>query len=62
MLERMEKNRKIIETDIATLVYYMNGGLGYNEAWVVPTDQRKIMSKVIQTHFDNMNPNKKNQL
>lgn len=58
----MEKNKKIIETDIATLVYYMNGGLDYNDAWAISSDQRKTMVSVIQKHFDAQNPKKQNQM
>ena len=31
MLETMERNRNIIDEEISTLVYYMNGGLDYND-------------------------------
>lgn len=57
----MEKNRGLIETDIATLVFYMQGGLDYNDAWMLTANQRKTMSKVIERHYEAMNPNKKNQ-
>lgn len=59
LLKSMESNRKIIETDIATLVFYMQGGLNYNEAWQLTLDQRQIMSKVIEKHYEAMNPEKK---
>jgi len=55
----MAANRKLIETDIASLVFYMQGGLNYNDAWLLTVDQRKIMSKVIEKHYESMNPDKK---
>ncbi len=62
MLDVLAKNKKIIEEDVATLVYYMNGGLDYNDAWLLTKDQRKIMGHVIERHFKAMNPNAKQQL
>jgi hypothetical protein len=56
MLSIMERNKKIIEEEIATLVYYMNGGLDYNDAWMTTSHQRKVMSKVIEKHFEAMAP------
>ena len=62
MLDVLAKNRLIIEEDVATLVYYMNGGLNYNDAWLLTREQRKIMTHVIERHFNAMNPNAKQQL
>jgi hypothetical protein len=62
MLSVLAKNKLVIEEDIATLVYYMNGGLNYNDAWLLTRDQRKIMTHVIERHFKAMNPDSKQQL
>jgi hypothetical protein len=62
MLATMQRNRNIINEEIATLVYYMNGGLDYNDAWMLTADQRKSMSKVIEKHFKAMNSKSGNQL
>ena len=62
MLDVLAKNRLTIEEDVATLVYYMNGGLNYNDAWLLTREQRKIMTHVIERHFKAMNPNAKQQL
>lgn len=62
MLDVLARNRKVVEEDIATLVYYMNGGLDYNDAWLLTNDQRKIMGHVIERHFKATNPNGKSQL
>jgi len=61
MLGGMSKNTHTIEKDIATLVYYMNGGLNYNDAWLLTHNQRKVMIKVIEDHYKAMNPNKSQQ-
>jgi len=62
MLDVMDRNRKIINEDIATLVYYMNGGLDYNDAWLLTVDQRKQMANIIEKHFENMNGSKNTRL
>jgi hypothetical protein len=61
MLEMMDKNKSIIETDIATLTFYMQGGLDYNDAWMLTAPQRQKMIKVIEKHYEAMNPSKKQQ-
>lgn len=61
ILATMERNRRMIDDEIATLVYYMNGGLDYNDAWLLTADQRKTMAKVIEKHFKAMNPKSGNQ-
>lgn len=43
MLSVLESNRNGIEIDINSLVYYMNGGLDYNDAWLLTLEQRKNM-------------------
>lgn len=58
----MDRNRNIINEEVATLVYYMNGGLDYNDAWLLTADQRKSLSKVIEKHYKAMNPKSGNQL
>jgi hypothetical protein len=61
MLGGMNKNVIAVEKDIASLVYYMNGGLSYNDAWLLTSNQRKIMVKVIEDHYKAMNPSKGQQ-
>lgn len=58
----MDRNRNIIETDITTLVFYMSGGLGYDDAWLLTAAQRRTMSKVIEKHYDAVSGKDKKQL
>ena len=58
----MYKNRKIIETDIETLVFYMSGGLDYNDAWLLTTSQRRSMGKVIEKHYEAVSGKDKKQM
>jgi hypothetical protein len=50
MISIMDNNRKTIEQEISTLVFYMGGGLDYNDAWLLSADQREIMAKIIEKH------------
>ena len=62
MLAIMDKNRDAIETDIGTLVFYMQGGIDYNDAWLLTSSQRTKMAKIIERHYENMNGSKKQML
>lgn len=57
----MAKNKDVIENDVATLTFYMQGGISYNDAWLLTSKQRKQMSNAIEKHYEAMNPNKKNE-
>ena len=50
MLAVMERNKNAINQDIATLVFYMQGGLDFNDAHLLSIEQRKVLSKVIEKH------------
>lgn len=58
MLEIMEKNRSSITTELATLAFYMEGGISFNDLYLLSSDQRSILSKVIEKHYSALN-NKK---
>lgn len=62
MLNAMDRNRKIINDDIASLVYYFQGGLDFNDAWLLTADQRMRMAKIVEKHFENMSGNKNTRL
>ena len=59
MLEKMEQNRKAITNELATLAFYMQGGLTFNDAHMLSYEQRVILSKVIEKHYEAMDPKKK---
>lgn len=52
VLRSCEKEVEMIESDIANLVYYMNGGLTYSEAWRLTTSQMKSLSGTISKHYE----------
>lgn len=58
----MENNRKAITMDLATLTFYMQGGINFHDAHMLSYEQRQIMSKVIEKHFAAMNGSKGNKL
>jgi len=59
MLNTMDSNRAAINHELAMLSFYMQGGLGFNESHMLSSDQRKTLSKVIQKHYEAMDPKKK---
>jgi hypothetical protein len=52
MLTGMERNRKAIQQEVATLAFYMQGGLDYNDGFMLSAEQRSIMSKIIEKHYE----------
>jgi len=56
MLDIMGRNRKLIEEELATLVFYYNGGLDFSDAYMTTSMQRRTMSKVVEKHFEAQAP------
>lgn len=54
----MDNNRKEITHDIATLVFYMKGGISFDDAHLLSADQRQTFAKIIKKHFEAMSGNK----
>ena len=54
----MEKNRKAITTDLATISFYMSGGISFSDAHLLSSEQRVIMSKVVEKHYSALNDKK----
>jgi len=55
MLHDMERDRQRIEDDIAHVVYYMNGGLNFVDAYDLSMDQLQRLNKTITQHFERQN-------
>lgn len=51
-LRGMDKERKQIEKDISMLVFYMQGGLAYNEAYMLTNEQMDILYTTITEHYE----------
>ena len=62
MLDILNRNQISIESDIASLVFHMNGGLDFDDAYLLTADQRRMMATMIQKHYDAQNPKKQSQL
>ena len=58
MITDMDNNRREITRDLATLVFYMQGGINFDDAHLLSNEQRQIFSKVIQKHYDAMSGKK----
>lgn len=52
MLKTMQQNRNLIEEEIAMLVFYMEGGLDFNDAYALSALQRQRLAKVIEQHYE----------
>jgi hypothetical protein len=51
----MDKHRKNIEKEIATVVFYMQGGLNFNDAYNLSVEQLNDIAAVIHEHYDKQN-------
>jgi len=51
MLRGMEREAIAIEKEIATVVFYTNGGLAFDCAYDLSMQQLKIVSDIIQEHY-----------
>jgi hypothetical protein len=52
MLLDMERYRQQVEDDIAHVVYYMNGGLNFTDAYHLTSEQINRLNNTIKTHFE----------
>ena len=48
----MEKDRNRIEKDIAMIVFYMNGGLNYTDAYTLSLNQLNDLSTTVNEHYE----------
>jgi len=55
MLRSMKQEIANTEKDIASLVFYLNGGLNYTDAYALTHDQMTTLSKVVSDHFEKQN-------
>ena len=55
LLGSMNKERKRIEQDIAMLVFYMQGGLSYPDAYQLCNEQIEILYSTISEHYEKQN-------
>jgi hypothetical protein len=54
MLSVMERNVKEINTELATLVFFMQGGVSFEDAHLLSAFQRKTLSSVIEKYQESM--------
>jgi len=55
----MASNRAAIQHELGMLTFYMQGGISFNDAHMLSSEQRKMLSKVVQKHYEAMDPKKK---
>lgn len=51
----MAQERTAIEKELAVLVYYMQGGLSYPDAYNLNIEQMKHLSDAITDHYEKQN-------
>ncbi len=50
LLRSMESDRQKLESDLAKLVFHMNGGISFVDAYNLSTDQMTILIEAINQH------------
>jgi len=55
MLRSMKQDVQNTEKDIASLVFYLNGGLNYTDAYALSHEQMSTLSGVVSEHFEKQN-------
>ena len=53
LLGSMEAERKNIQKHVGIIVYYMQGGLNYTDAWSLSMDELGVLSDVFKEHYAN---------
>lgn len=52
MLGSMKQDQDRIESDIASIVYYCNGGVNFTDAYALTDEQLSRLSNVITKHHE----------
>ncbi len=55
MLRGMNQDVSRMEKDIANVVFYLNGGLNYTDAYALSNEQLKTLTDVVNDHFEKQN-------
>ena len=48
----MEQERNAIEKELATLVFYLQGGINVSDSYMLNENQIKTYSEVIKQHYE----------
>ena len=51
-LKKMENEAKAIKSEALKFAWHMRGGLSYNDALLLSTDEREIIGKIIKEHME----------
>jgi hypothetical protein len=51
----MNQDVSRMEKDIANVVFYLNGGLNYTDAYALSNEQLKTLTDVVNDHFEKQN-------
>ena len=51
----MDKDCKKIHKDLAMLVFYMQGGLDFKDAYMLSNEQIEVLIETVQEHYERQN-------
>lgn len=60
MLGSMNREADAIEKDIARVVFYMNGGINFTDAYSLSSNQLRVLSDTVSEHYEKQNEAFKN--
>lgn len=55
MLGSMNRETSAIERDVANVVFYMNGGVNFTDAYSLSSSQLQTLTDTIKEHFEKQN-------
>jgi hypothetical protein len=50
--DRLEAQSKAMKEEVLRLCWYMRGGLDYNDAMLLSSEERKIISKIVKDNLE----------
>jgi hypothetical protein len=53
LLGSMQSERKHIQKHVGIIVYYMQGGLNYTDAWRLSMEELAVLADVFKEHYAN---------
>ena len=52
MLDNFDKESKALKKDLLTMCWYMRGSISYEDAVMLSYDDRRIISKIIESNLE----------
>lgn len=52
MVKEYDGNVKALTEELLRICWFMRGGIGYNESYLLSSDDRQIIGKIIEKNLD----------